>query len=384
MKGIYSLCFVLMIMLICQDASGQTRDSLIIRTNGTKFFQGDSIYFDATLQYKDVKDAACTINLIIEQIATGRRWKYRYPILNGYLGAGIKIDSSMTDGNYAFNFLLQPQFFSLKGKIKNTDFKEDRIKYMLCTKTMQMTSDTIDLLENNIFNTGRMLFQDSAIIIFSRLSKKRNDLNIELESAIDSIYQPIISVTRLIHIGNADSIEFKKFKKDSTQYQYSNSFEPKGNLLTAVTVQAKAKKLVDVFAGEHVSSLFSSDDAVQFDGLESESISRSADIMSFIRSRVAGFEVEIDEFGSKKLKKRKHQSDIYINEIKVTEDELDDINPSDVAMIKVFRPGTPVAFSSGEGGAIVVYTKIGSYQKNTGNHYTFQLRGYSALDLLWK
>ena len=194
MKVIYSLCFVLMTMLICQDTSGQTSDSLIIRTNGTNFFQGDSIYFDATLQYKDVKDAASTINLIIEQIATGRRWKYRYPMLNGYLGAGIKIDSSMTDGNYAFNFLLQPQFFSLKGKIKNTDFKEDRIKYMLCTKTMQMTSDTIDLLENNSFNTGRMLFQDSAIIIFSRLSKKRNDLNIELESAIDSIYQPIISV----------------------------------------------------------------------------------------------------------------------------------------------------------------------------------------------
>ncbi len=384
MKLLHTSFFALLMIALADICFGQSNDSLAIITNRDSFLPGDSIYFDASLRYKDVKEAACTLQLIIEEMATGRRWKYRYPILNGYLGAGIKIDSTIRSGNYALNFLLQPLFFNLKGSINNADFKDDRIRYMLCTKNMQMTADTIDVDANRHFKTGRMLFQDSAIIIFSRLSKRRNDLDITLESPLDSVSAPYLSLTKFIRVGFQDSSEIKKFKKDSAQYQYTNQPELKGDLLAAVTVQAKAKKLVDVFASQHVSPLFSSDDAVLFDGLESESISRSNDILSFVRSRVAGFEVEIDDFGSKKVKKRKQHTDIYINEIKVTEDELDDINPSDVAMIKVFRPGTPVAFSSGEGGAIVVYTKMGSYQSKSGNHYTFPLKGYAALDLLWK
>ena len=76
--------------------------------------------------------------------------------------------------------------------------------------------------------------------------------------------------------------------------------EVKSTLDKAVHGHEKAKKQIDAFVAEHVSALFSSDDAVVIDGLESDVIANSNDIMSFIRGRVAGFDIEMDEFGARR------------------------------------------------------------------------------------
>jgi hypothetical protein len=48
-----------------------------------------------------------SVHLWIEEINTGRKWHYKYPLLNGNINANLKIDSTLKPGNYAFNFMMQ-------------------------------------------------------------------------------------------------------------------------------------------------------------------------------------------------------------------------------------------------------------------------------------
>jgi hypothetical protein len=377
---------IILFFLVIQlqgNVYSQKTDSLSIELNKTLFSQGDTINIEANLKdYLKICKAG-TINLWIEEIKTGKKWRYRYPLLNGYLNAQLKIDEHIADGDYAFNFLLQKSFFSLYGAFKNAGKKDSTLRYTLFTKNMQTVLDKVPLDEDKYFYMGGLLFQDSAFIIFSKNGNRGKNVQVDIKTPLDSSYKPAMSATKLIRIGTySDSIKpsdiiFEKysFDRDSALYK---------KMLPTIVLKSKLKKQVDEYEKENVSGLFKSDDAIVLDGLETDQISQAGDLFSYLSSKAAGLTVERDDSGMQFLKWRKHKTEVYVNEIKTDPEEIQGINNSDIAMIKIFRPGTPVSFGSGEGGTIAIYTKVGSYKNpyKTGN--TFYILGYSALDMIWK
>ncbi len=139
------------------------------------------------------------------------------------------------------------------------------------------------------------------------------------------------------------------------------------------------------FAEENVSGIFTSINATDFDGLTSDEIANSGDLFMFLQSRIAGLTIGTDATtGNQSLIWRKEPVIFYINEMEATDFAPNTINTTDIALIKVFRPGSAVGTKMTNGGVVCIYTKNGKYETSkTGKHH-FYFKGYNALISDWK
>jgi hypothetical protein len=345
--------------------------------------QGDTMNFEINLSdsFKTIKTAS--IHLWIENIATGRKWHYKYPLINGYLNARIIIDSNISPGNYALNFFMQKNFFRIKGVVKNAYKKDNQINYVLLSKNKDIVFGNLSLDMEKFFISDCMLFQDSASIIFSRPQHKGVIPEINLINDLDSSFTIADSITNFITVNDKkDTIQKKN--EIPTHYSFSANDRLYKTIMPEIVVKAKSKKIIDDFQKDNVSGLFAGTDGTVIDGLESDEIARAGNLFNFLTGRVAGLSIKTNDEGTEELKWRKHQTDIYIDEIKVDAELALDISLSDIAMIKIFEPGTQVAFGSGAGGTIAIYLKIGIYKKENKPTNNFRIMGYTDLDVIWK
>lgn len=380
-------CLVVFIILtfnFSNPSKAQTSDTLDVQMNANQFLQGDTLNFGVELKdYINVAKAA-SIHLWIEELNTGRKWHYRYPLINGYINAFLTLDNQLNDGVYAFNFLLQKKFFNLFGLVKNAEKNEEALNYIILTKNLQSVSGSVKLNEIKSFSTGNLLFTDSAYIIFSRLKHNYNKLQLEIQTPLDSFFKPSAMVTKFVKIGKTIDSS-KRFNPDiMPKYVFNAEDTMYKTVLQEVVVTAKAKKLADKFLEENGSGMFNGADAIVLDGLESDEIANSTNLYNYLSSQVGGLNVAYDEEGTRKFMWRKHTTQIYIDEIKVDPSLFDDINPSDVALIKIYRPGVTVSFGSASGGTIAIYMKKGAYSKPKKISNNFYISGYSGLETIWK
>jgi hypothetical protein len=369
--------------IIFNAAHAQKSDSMFLKINKSHFLQGDTLNLEIVVpKFREVSNSA-TIHLWIEDLKTGKKWHYRYPLLNGVLSAKLIIGNQINDGNYALNFLLQKKFFTLEGKLVNQDDKDVVLNYFLLTKNMQMASNVVSLDKSKSFAINNLLFQDSASIFFSKPKHKNDQLQIEIKTPLDSNIIAIDTITKFIKIGKIADVS-DTIITNTSSYQFTTNNNLYTTIMPELIVKAKSKKLIDDYEKENVSGLFAGSDATVLDGLESDEIANANDLFNYLTTKVGGLNIKFDEEGNRELTWRKRSAEIYINEIKVDPEFALDIITSDIAMIKIFQPGVPVSFSSGAGGTIAIYLKNGAYKKpnKIGNH--FCILGYTGLESTWK
>ena len=90
-------------------------DSIPVVLNAKKFSAGDTIEFNWNGNLIGKGYAAASLHLWVDHLETGRRWKLRYPILNGLAEGSLVITDSLPVGNYAFNFMAAEPFLEIKG-----------------------------------------------------------------------------------------------------------------------------------------------------------------------------------------------------------------------------------------------------------------------------
>ena len=83
------------------------------------------------------------------------------------------------------------------------------------------------------------------------------------------------------------------------------------------------------------------------------------DIFTYLQGKVAGLQITTTG-NSTSLQWRGSTPSLYLNEMQVDVSQLRSTPVPDIAMVKVFRPGSGVAFGGGAGVTIAVYTKKGS------------------------
>lgn len=373
------LCF--MFFLKTFPSIGQTK--LESSFNKSIFIPGDTLTFEINLSdsFKSLKTA--TLHLWIEEISTGKKWHYKYPLVNGYLNAKMIIDSTISPGNYAYNFLLQRNFFRIKGKVKNALKKDKQITYVLLTKNRDIVQETLALDNNKFFMSECLLFQDSANIIFSRPNHHGAIPEITFLNETDSSYVMADSLTNFISIINKeDSITKKIIPPINYYFSYTDKYMK--NTMAAVIVNSKTKKIIDAFQKDNVSGMFGGADGTIIDGLGSDEIARSGNLFSLLMSRIAGLTTKTTDEGIDELMWRKHHTDFYIDEVKVDPQMALDIPLFDIAMIKIFEPGTQVSFGSGAGGTVAIYLKNGIYKNDNRRTNNFKIMGYTGLSTIWK
>ena len=376
-----------LILFFCLFAvyESHAADSLQIVFSKTITKTGDTLDFRCYLPFfAESKLTSATLNLWIEDLEKKKRWKFRYPIVNGEVIGSLAIANTVPDGRYAFNFLVQRGFFKVGGEVKDHDKKETAINYMMILRNNKGSYfDNAAVDAEGRFKLKSTLFQDSAYFIFSPVKKVRNNyLSIKIETPLDSVFTPVLAATRFITVGEEKNAIGKK--NDTSRYAFQTT-EPIGNeTLPGVTVTGKFKKKVQQYDEMYSSGLFKRDDVMLFDGLEDDEISRYPSLLLFLQTKVPGLSITTDATGQQVAKWRNEIVDLYIDEVRMQPGDEGFVIPSEIAMIKVFRPPAQLSGLSGSAGAIAVYTKKGDFANNTRNKHNFIVRGYSAFDGDWK
>ncbi|HVF97031.1 MAG TPA: hypothetical protein VM871_06910, partial [Flavisolibacter sp.] len=147
-------------------------------------------------------------------------------------------------------------------------------------------------------------------------------------------------------------------------------------VMATVTVTARAKTAKEKMEEKYVSGLFSGD-GVSFDLVNDPLAGGYMDIFQFLQGRVAG--LQISSGGQPSLSWRGGTPVLYLNEMQTDVSMLQGTPVSDIAYIKVFRPGASIV-SGGGGGVIAIYTRRGgdaAPDPNAKGLNFVQLGGYS-------
>jgi hypothetical protein len=128
-----------------------------------------------------------------------------------------------------------------------------------------------------------------------------------------------------------------------------------------------------------VSGLFSGD-ARGFDLVNDPLASGYMDIFQYLQGKVAGLQITTGG-AAPTLSWRGGTPALYLNEMQADASMLSSTPVSDIAYVKIFRPGESIV-SGGGGGVIAIYTRKGGDAQpdpNTKGLNYVQLAGYSAI-----
>lgn len=352
-------------------------------TDRSHYNKGDTIVLSCTVDdFKKDSTRFASLYVYVENIDTKKRWSLRYPLIEGQLAANLVVDSSISDGRYAFNFVVRKGFFSMRGFAP--DQESAKLSYSMLTKKGDTYFNDVVTDRNGNFSLRGVLFEDTCYFIFSKLNSP--DLSIEIDTQLDSAFTPDRIETHFVYIGQADKISgdtVTNYKSDIESFEYMSATLP------GVTVTGLKKKKIELFDKEFSTGLFQNPGARVFDGLENTAIEHSQDILDFLKTHVAGLMVNMANDGTYTLQWRGPSSfrgganvDFFLDEFKVNQVTRGLVSTDDIAMVKAYPP--PAYLSAGGiNGAIAIYTKRGQYSSSR-NRNKFRVFGYTAIDSVWK
>lgn len=141
--------------------------------------------------------------------------------------------------------------------------------------------------------------------------------------------------------------------------------------LATATVIGHEKSAADKLDERYASGMFAGGDAYTFDLIDDALASSMPDIFTYLIGKIAGLQITPGNGpgGAPSLAWRGGKPSLYLNEMQVDASQLQSVATTDIAMVKVFRPGSGVGFGGGSGGVIAVYTKKGGDNKNTDPNF---------------
>lgn len=161
--------------------------------------------------------------------------------------------------------------------------------------------------------------------------------------------------------------------------------DQKVKTLESVTVKGRVKTDAEKLDEKYASGMFAGGDAYTFDLVNDPYAVSMMDIFQYLQGKVAGLQITTGNGpgGAPSLTWRGSTPSLYLNEMQVDASQLQSTPVSDVAMVKVFRPGSGVGFGGGAGGVIAVYTKKGGDEKKSDANFKgldrALLAGYSPV-----
>ena len=383
--GPLKIISILLFALSSLQVKAVTADTLVVIFDRQNFVQGDSIEIEIYTEPYSANQTAQTLHLWIDNVKTGQRWKYRYPFLKGRYKIALKINDSIPNGIYAFNFLLQNQFLNIKGKLLNATQEDKSVNFLAKAKNKPPVINGAELQSGGSFEIDNLYYTDSVFFGFSPVKQQKvNKLRIALITGIDSVFVPQAATTEFITVGI--SAAAKPVESSIVQsYVFSAADKKNKELLDEIVLKSKAKKRVKEFEEANVSGLFSSYNSITLDFYDSDELNSYTDIYSYLTAKIPGLEV----FGNPENNQpvlfwRKEKTDIYVDEFSDTDFSPYSISTQDIEMIKIFRPGTRMGLD-GLGGAVAIYTKRNSTRPgNKLSNYSFYVKGYTQKNADWK
>lgn len=220
------LCVLCSCLFISTGIASQL-DSIPVSLNYKNVKPGDTLEFNWNGSAIGKGYAAASLHLWIDHVESGKRWKLRYPILNGSSEGALIISDSLPQGNYAFNFMAADQFIEINGAVRSVKIKrafnyktqqkdtlvvyemprmiKKEIRYTLLGNSSILHNDFVRLDEQGKFKIPPIIFGDSAQLLFDP-GKGRGEYWINLETPLDSAFTPFHSTT--LFVGVQKKVQF--------------------------------------------------------------------------------------------------------------------------------------------------------------------------------
>jgi hypothetical protein len=160
--------------------------------------------------------------------------------------------------------------------------------------------------------------------------------------------------------------------------------DQKVKTLAAATVVGKEKTATQKLEERYASGMFAGGDSYTYNLVDDPLASAMTDIFQYLQGKVAGLQITLGNGpgGAPSLSWRGGSPQLYLNEMQVDASQLQSTPVTDIAMVKVFRPGSGIGIGGGAGGTIAVYTKKGGDNNTTDPSFKGLPRalliGYSA------
>ena len=376
---------ILLFALSSLQVKAATADTLVVIFDRQYFVQGDSIEIEVyTEPYKNNRPAK-TLHLWIENVKTGQRWKFRYPFLKGRYKFSLKINDSIPNAVYAFNFLLQKEFLTVHGKLKNTEEEDKAVNYIAISKNKAPIIDGAELSPEGSFTINNLFYTDSVYFGFSPVQKsKTNQFKIAIETPVDSVFIPETTATEFVTVGLNETQSTQKDTAMAGYVFYTVNKKDK-QLLQEIVLKTKQKSKKEQFEEENVSGLFASDNAKTIDFYESDELKNYPDIYSYLTANIAGLTTFNDEeTGRTILYWRKEKVNIFVDEFLDIDFSPLSLSVQDIEMVKIYSPGSRLGLD-GFGGSVAIYTRrMSNRPGNKLSNYSFYVKGYTSKKSDWK
>ena len=147
--------------------------------------------------------------------------------------------------------------------------------------------------------------------------------------------------------------------------------DQKVKTLQSVTVRGHVKTDAEKMDDRYASGMFAGGDAYQYDLADDPLASAMPDIFTYLQGKVPGLQITPGNGpgGTPSLSWRGGRPSLYLNEMQTDAQQLQSTPVTDIAYVKIFRPGSGVGFGGGSGGVISIYTKKGGDAKQNDANF---------------
>ena len=352
----------------------QAKGQLDIQLNKNILQPGDSLL--VTVNYKDGSSqkedqSLATLQMIIEN-EEGLRTRLRWPMINGQASGALYLPDSLPRGKYTLLAGLQQRFFGVIGKIQDAG-NIGSIQAMLLTKTGDWTEQEVPVAPDGSFAIHNWLFEDNALMAFSRTKNNKEPLNIHISTQLDSSYEPVAVAGRAFYIGNPPATVQSTLNGPVEAPEAV--FAEGRTLLPAVVVKGTVKTPAQQFNEKYVSGLFKSGDERVLSIIDDPSAVAFPNLFSYLQGRVAGLQVQGGINGGMAWWRGSPVA-FFLDEARVSAQQVASIPMTDIAIVKAYPP--PFVGAPGGRGAIAIYTRRGGEPDYLpANKQVFKVRGYT-------
>lgn len=260
----------------------------------------------------------------------------------------------------------ESNYLSLNGQVAGTGYgggfaPGTQLNGILKTVDSVSSFLSLPVSRNGKIFTDNLVFFDNAKLYFQFSDKKTqfDKSMMTVDNGLRKSYKisAIDSNSRVDPMTIDSTIVSRNIKVNNQAQKVASDFASKVHELAGVTVTAKAKSSVDKMDERYASGMFSGD-AQKFDVANDPFAASSMSVFQYLQGKVAGLQINASQ-NPPSLTWRGGSPTLYLNEMQTDASQLSNTPMTDIAYIKIFRPGESGVISSSGGGAIVVYTKKG-------------------------
>ncbi|MFC4230268.1 hypothetical protein ACFOW1_00090 [Parasediminibacterium paludis] len=279
----------------------------------------------------------------------------------------------------------ETDYLQIKGKVFSggqVSIKPNEILgFILQSKDSSKQYFTTQVKQNGTFELKQLIFYDTTKLFYQfNADKKLNEIGaVSFQNPISQT--PLFKNIEVSKTGDIDSAVFAS--NDSiNQHIERLKKEAKNGLLKEVIVNSKVKTAKEILDDKYASGLFKGNNGFAFDVLNDETAKGSLDVFHYLQNQVPGLTMShsLEPGDTTALTWREGSPEIFLNEMPADAYDVQHIQMTDIAYIKVFRPPFMGASGSGASGAIVIYTRKPDEIKYNGTSIlkSVQLLGYTA------